>query len=216
MSIPLKIKGISTSKHELREFALTILYFSGLNQWSKEVYTCIRYKVYLVDGLKTNMHINNNMLDMESFFINPGTSLAYIRSCSIDIHISAKHLPYFFIYKVLANTTTIILPMSESLIPFKQILLLDSQDFFFHPALESELTFYAYLIDHIIYKVLVCNNPIYYIQVSKNHKLSYITNLAYNNYLATRIELNTVAYLPVALPYFISKTESQTRPLTTI
>lgn len=125
MPFLLKIRGISAMKHESKKFILIILYFLSLKQWGKEIHTYIRYKVYLVDGLKVNMLINNNLLGIKGFFINFGIFLSYIESCNIDAYISIKHSFCLLTRKVFINTTTIISPKSEILMLFKQIQLLD-------------------------------------------------------------------------------------------
>jgi len=45
------------------------LYFLGTKD-SNKVLTYIRYKVYLVDGLRAKILISNNILRLESFVIN--------------------------------------------------------------------------------------------------------------------------------------------------
>lgn len=124
--MPLKFKGINTSKYELEEFILAIFYIPSFDHLKAEVYAYIRCELYLFDGLKANMLIGNNVLGTESCFINLDTSLAHVGSCNIDIYISAKHLLYFLNRKVLANTTTFIPPKSEALVSLKQMLLPDS------------------------------------------------------------------------------------------
>lgn len=109
------------------------------------------------------MLISNNVLGTKGFLINFATSSAHIESCNVDVDISAKHLPRLLIRKVLANTTTIVSPKSETLVPFKQIPLPDSQNFFFHPASQPEFTLYAHLVDHTTCKVLARNNANHYI-----------------------------------------------------
>lgn len=197
MLVPLKISGISALRNKLGEFALKIFYFSNLDQQEEKIYAYIRYKVYLVDKLKANMLIGNNVLGMEGFFINLSIFLTYIRSCSIDIYISAKFLFCLFTHKVLANIIIIVFSKFKALVVFKQILLPDSRDFFFYLVLQPKLTFYAHLIDYIICRILVGNDANYYIQVPKNYNLSYITNLVYKNCFAVKIEVDAVVYLPL-------------------
>lgn len=48
MPVLLKVRGIGVSKHELKKFALVVLYFPGFDQLKAEVYTCIRYKLQLI------------------------------------------------------------------------------------------------------------------------------------------------------------------------
>lgn len=129
MPVLLKVRGIGISKNELKMFSLAILYFPSFDQLKVEIYICIRYKLQLIHRLKANMIINNDVLGIENFLINLGTSLAHICSWSVDVHISIKYPPHLLNQKVLANTTTFVPPKFEVLVLFNQILLPDSRFF---------------------------------------------------------------------------------------
>lgn len=81
------------------------------------------------------MLIGNNVLGTEDFLIIFGNFLAHIGSCSVNIHMSAKHPPHFLNRKVLTNATTIVPSKFKALVLFNQILLPDFQDFIFLPTL---------------------------------------------------------------------------------
>lgn len=80
MPVLLKVRGIGIPKNELKMFSLAILYFPSFDQLKVEIYICIRYKLPLIHRLKANMIINNDVLGIENFLINLGTSLAHICS----------------------------------------------------------------------------------------------------------------------------------------
>lgn len=89
--IPLKVRGISTSQYKLEEFALVAIYIPGLNQNCAEVYAYIRCELYLVEGLKANILIGNNVFYIKSSLINLADASAHIPSYGIDITISARY-----------------------------------------------------------------------------------------------------------------------------
>lgn len=66
----LKVRNIGASKHKSREFALTTFYIPGFNYDQRKVYIYIKCKLYLIEGLKANMLIGNNILYTKSFLIN--------------------------------------------------------------------------------------------------------------------------------------------------
>lgn len=130
--MPLKVKGIGVSKHESEKFALTGLYILSFNQEGLEIYTCIKYKLYLIEGLKINMLIGNNVFYTKGFSINLANVFTHIPSYGVDIVISAQYHSKFWKHKVLANTTTSILSKFKAFVPFWQISLSDLRDFLFH------------------------------------------------------------------------------------
>lgn len=70
MSIQLKVKGIGISKYKLKKFALIAFYILGYNYNRTEVYIYVKYKLYLIKGLKANILISNNIPCIKDFSIN--------------------------------------------------------------------------------------------------------------------------------------------------
>lgn len=119
MLVPLKVKGINASKHKLRDFILIALYISSLNQKSLEVYAYIKCELHLVEGLKANINIGNNIFYTKDFSINFTNTSAHIPNCGIDIAISARHYSEFLKHKVLANAATFIATKFETFVLFQ-------------------------------------------------------------------------------------------------
>lgn len=131
MLVPLKVRGIGASRHKLEKFVLTALYIPGLDQRSTEVYACVKCKLHLVEGLKANILIGNNIFCTKSYTIKLASGFAHILSCRVTIVVSARSHSQFLKRNVLANATTFILTKSEALVGFWQIFLPDSCDFLF-------------------------------------------------------------------------------------
>lgn len=91
MPVPLKVRGIGASRHNSGEFALIALYISGLDRGSSEVYAYVQCELHLIDGLKANMLIGNNVFCTEGFTINLANASAHILSCGVTIVISARN-----------------------------------------------------------------------------------------------------------------------------
>lgn len=90
MSVLLKIRSIDALKHQSREFALKTIYISDIDKKNHEIYASISCKLHLVDGLKANMLIGNDVLCTEDFAINLFTSFNLIHRCGIRIKVSAN------------------------------------------------------------------------------------------------------------------------------
>lgn len=90
MSTPLKVRGIGASKHKSAQFAELPLFLLGENNKRQKVYASIRCELHLVDGLRANILISNNILAPESFVLNVGLSHALVGSCGVKIAIKAK------------------------------------------------------------------------------------------------------------------------------
>lgn len=101
--MPLKVKKIGTSKHNLEKFALFTLYILGLNKENSIIYLCIKLKLHMINSLKANILISNNIFYTKSFsidFVNISTQIA---SYAIDIVINTRHYFKFLKRRVLIN-----------------------------------------------------------------------------------------------------------------
>lgn len=78
MPVLLKVKNINAFRHKLEKLALTTPYILSFNCNKIEIYTCIKYKLYLIKDLKANMPIGNNILYIKVFFINLLSIFAHI------------------------------------------------------------------------------------------------------------------------------------------
>lgn len=130
MSTPLKLGGIRVSRHKSEKFAALFLYFLGTNGAGKLVYALLRYEIHLVEGLRANLLIGNDIMLPKNFVINIEKKIMLIGSCGVTVPISARQRGQFFTKKLLASELTVVSPQSKPLIPFVPVSVLDNCDFF--------------------------------------------------------------------------------------
>lgn len=90
MSTLLKVKGIRTFKHKLREFATLSLYFPRKNNAKQLVYIFLICKIHLVEDLRVNLLIRNNIMSPEGFVINVKGKKALMGSYKVTIPIDVR------------------------------------------------------------------------------------------------------------------------------
>lgn len=90
MPVLLKVRGVGASKYESGDFALLTIYISGIDKKGREACISITCKLQLVDRLKVNMLVYNNMLCTEGFTINFSIFSTFIYSCNIEIDINVR------------------------------------------------------------------------------------------------------------------------------
>lgn len=201
MPIYLKIRDIGASKHKSEDFALTTIYIPSIDKKSHEVYASINCKLHLVDRLKANMLVDNDMLCIEEFTINLAISSALIRSCVVKININVRQHSEFLRHRALASTPTIISPHLEALVAFQHIELPNSCDFLCYPFPQQHLILYSHLFNHSSTKVLVRNNADYAVKIPLYHRLGCVIKLPYKSCFATSANLD-VTSIPPTLPAF--------------
>lgn len=133
MIVPLKIRGIDTSKYKLNEFILIALYIPSLNQEGLEFYTWIKYKLCLVYKFKANIVISKDVFYIEGFSINFTHTFAHILKYRMSIEITIRSYSQFIKRNILVNAFIFVLPKSKAIILFCRIPLPDLHDFLFYP-----------------------------------------------------------------------------------
>lgn len=90
MATPLKVRGMGTSKHKTDEYVLETLYFPAISNEGQQVVACIRRELHLVDNLRANILIGNDIIDAEGITIDIAKEKAYIPGCKATVPITAK------------------------------------------------------------------------------------------------------------------------------
>lgn len=119
MAVSLKVRGIGASRHKSEEFAFTTFYMPDLDQGGLVVYACIKCELHLVENLKANMLIGNNIFCTDGFTINLASASAYILSYGLTIIVNAKNNSQFLKCNIFANATTFIPLKSKALVDFR-------------------------------------------------------------------------------------------------
>lgn len=181
MSTPLKVKGIGSSRHESDGFALTALFFMEKDTVGRVVFARIDREMHLVDGLKANMLIGNDIIGPEEIAIDIAGQTAFISSCGVWISIDAKQRGQVVCRKVL-SASPIVLPLqSEMAVPVNYTSLSDDRDFLFQPVSLPHLTLFTHLVDSSFTAVMVCNETHRHVVFPQKQKMGAFVEILYNN-----------------------------------
>jgi hypothetical protein len=183
MSILLNVRELKTNKHEISKYIIAIIYFSEFfSKDEKFMREMIRREVHLMNNLKINMFIENDILDSEEIFINDVNSKIIIASCqemiiSIEIRILTKNI----INKILhARFTTMISFHFMTLIFIHHSNLSNDRDFLFE-SFDSSVSLYAHAIDVVTNCIMIRNDSSQSIKIFRNVRLDRITKIQYLN-----------------------------------
>ena len=64
------IRELNINKYQNVEYIILLIYMIDKNNIDKNVRTCFRRETHVVDNLKINIFIENDIIDVENFFIN--------------------------------------------------------------------------------------------------------------------------------------------------
>lgn len=132
MTFLLKIHGIDLLKYETDEYVTVPLYLLGEKNNGAKSYTFIWRKLHLVDGLKANILISNNIIGLKGISVNISSKLAYISSYKIKLWIEVKQWGPFVWQKVLSKANIVLPFYIKKVILFSISDLLDKRNFLFH------------------------------------------------------------------------------------
>ncbi len=197
MSTPLKVKEIGASKHEFGEFTALFLYFPGRDNVGQQVYASLTCEIHLVESLRANLLIGNDIMSPEDFIIDIKRRSVLIGSCEVTVPIDARQKGQFLTRRLLASQDTVVSPCSEAMISLIFLPLSDNQDFLFHPSAQINLTLFIHLVDHQTSKVLVRNTSSQTLHILCCHKLGHLIDIIYENcFLADTHSIRDTATFP--------------------
>ena len=204
MSTPLKVREIGASKHKSAQFAELSLFLPGEDNERQKVYAFIKCEVHLVEGLRANILVGNDILAPESFMLNVRLGHALVGSCGVKIAIRARQKSQFPRKRLLPKKDELVPPRSEAVVPVLPVPLLDDRDFLFHPTAQANLTLFAHIIHHDTKKVLVRNISDRPLRISRRQRLGHVVDIRYDNcFLAdTETAFDSATIPPQTTPFF--------------
>ena len=181
MATPLIVRGLGIIKHRINEYALILIYIYGKDDVIDErVRACFIREVHIVDDLKVNILIGNDIGGSEDIIVFIGGRTAHIGSCGVTVSLEVRTIGAVVAKSVHLRKTIVISSRAELSVKIHHLIVLNKEYLF-----ESEeilnLTAYAHLVDASIKAVLLRNESDIPVQVPRNYRLGRITEMNYIN-----------------------------------
>ena len=179
MTSSITVRDLNTTKHFTDKYAIVSMYFLEKNKNDKIIKTKIIRKVHLVNNLKTNMLIENDVLKSKKFDIFISISSVYIDSCDVIISIFIRNRFVFQSASVHFTKFCIVSSRTEISISIHRISLSD-RDYFFELT-KANFSIYCHIVDTITNVVLIRNDKNKTVKISKNFRLNKFVELEHFN-----------------------------------
>ena len=142
----------------------------------------IMREIHLINDLKINMLIENDILKSEKFYINLENNIVYIDNCDIFVFVNVKRRSSSQNHLIHIIKITVISPRSKIAIFIHHILndIFNDRNYLF----ESEklnLIMYAHFMNAIIKVVLIRNDTKQVVQIFRNTRLDRLMKMNYFN-----------------------------------
>ena len=181
MITSLTVRDLDTSQHQSSNYAIVSMYFVDVKNDSS-VKTLIRREVHLVDNLKVNMLIDNDVTVSESVVLDLVKKQALIDSCDVTIALDVRSRASHAQQRSIHVKKIIVLSSRNQMTIFIHHLvdeLLVSRDFLFESD-ESNLILYVYIVDVDIKVVLTINDSNSAVKISRNFRLDRLIELDFS------------------------------------
>ena len=200
MATPLKVRGLDTQRHESYEYAICDIHMKGTKN-GKPVTSVLRREVHLINNLKANMLINNDVIDAEGIVVDPVKKKTFITSTDAAVPVEVRSPKASIQRPVHIRKTTVVPPRSEIAVPIHHAVLPTTRDFLFEPADDVNFTLYAHLVDTSTSAVIIRNDRDQPIQIPRNFRLERITELDFpNTFQVSANEADDVKHLTAKEP----------------
>ena len=191
MIIFITVRELNTDKHFTDKYVIVFMYFLEKNKNDTTIKAKIIRKIHLINDLKTNMLLKNDILDSKKFDIFTSTSSTYIESCEITISIFIKNRFMSRSAFVHFTKTRIISSRIEISILIHKISL-SERDYLFEPA-EANFFMYSHIIDIITNVILMRNDNAILIKIFRNLRLNKLIELKHSNALMINSQFANLA-----------------------
>ena len=178
MIIFLKIRDLNIHRHESSKYVICDIH---LKKNDKSITSIFRREIYLMNNFKTNMLINNNIIESKNIIINSIKKQTFIINIDVTISIKIKLSKNNIQRSIHIRKIIIVLFYIEIIVFINDINLSKNKDFLFEFVENVNFNFYVHLINTFIFVVVIRNDHVQSIQIFRNFKFDRISKLNYFN-----------------------------------
>ena len=167
----LNVRDLKIIKHKINEYVLIfICIYDKDNIINKKVRVCFMKEMHIIDDLKINIFINNNIDKFENIIIFIESYIAYIDYCDVIVSLKVKIIEIVIAKSVHLRKIIVILLRTNFSIEIHHLIVLNKK-YFFELKKILNLIAYAYLINVFIKTILFYNKFNISMQVPRNYCL---------------------------------------------
>ena len=180
MIFSITIRDLRFTKHSTNKYACCFMYFSEKNENDQSVLVEIIKEIHLIDSLKINFLIDNNVLNLELIDIFTFINTVFIESCNVIVSIIIKFRFFSQTKSVHTTKKNKVSSHSELAISIHKIMTFD-RDYIFESKKIANFAVYAHLVNNNIKTILVRNDTHKTVQISKNFRLRNLIEIDFSN-----------------------------------
>ena len=175
------MRDLNTSQHQNSNYVIVSMYFVDVKN-DNSVKTLIRREIHLVNNLKINMFIDNDVIVSESVVLDLVKKQTLIDSCDViiafDVRSRVNHAQQRSIH---VKKIIVLSSRNQMIILIHHFVdeLFVNRDFLFESD-ESNLILYVHIVDVDIKIVLIINDSNNVVKISRNFRLNKLIELDFS------------------------------------
>ena len=156
-------------------------YATYIKKNDKLITSIFRRKIHLINNFKTNMLINNDVIEFENIIINSIKKQTFIINIDVIILIKIKSSKNNIQRFVHIRKIIVISFYIEIVVFINDINLSKIKKFLFKSIDDVNFILYVHLINAFIFVIIIRNDHVQSIQILRNFKFNRISKLNYFN-----------------------------------
>ena len=175
------IRDLKIIKHKINEYVIIFIYIYDKNNVIDErIRTCFIRKIHIINNLKINILIKNNINDSKDIIVFIKNHIAHINSCDVTVSLKVKIIEIVIAKSIHLRKIIVILLKIELSIKIHH-LIVSNKKYLFESKEIFNLIAYAHLINAFIKTILFRNEFNILMQIPRNYRLEKITEINYFN-----------------------------------
>ena len=180
MTFFITVRDLKTVKHTIDKYVCCFMYFFEKNKDDHSVFVEIVREIHLVDNLKINFLINNDILESKLIDISISINTAIIENCYVIVSIVVK-------FKSSRQTRVIHAIRSQRVSSHFKLtmsihkIIVSKRDYIFEFKKIKNLAVYAHVIDNEIKTILIRNDDDKAMKISRNFRLKDLVEIDFSN-----------------------------------
>ena len=201
-----QIRDLNTNRHESWKYVIYDIHMFDTKN-DQKITSLFKREVHLVDNLKINMFLSNDIIEFEDFAIDMIKRHAMIDSIDIIISLKIRFFKLTIQRFVHLKKITIISSHVELIVVVHHVELSITRDFLFESNDNFNFILYAHLVDAFIKSIIVRNDREFSIMIFRNFRLNKIFEIDFSNDFHIDIDDEDVKYFIVKEFKFIFKND---------
>ena len=173
------VRELDVDKHMTTEYVILFMYFFDQKNDNLVRAKIIR-EIHLIDNLKTNMLLRNDVIDSKKIDVNILNKSTYIDSCEIIVNLEVRTFKISIQTSVHARKITIISSHNELMLSMHYTTMSFDRNYFFESN-EFNLSLYVHLIDFTFKHIVVRNESNQTMHIFRNCRIDHMIEIDFVN-----------------------------------